>query len=186
MMRLGGRFNDQQIIPAEVVDDIRHGGNRGHFALAAYPLLPGWSYRSMWWVSHNEHGAFTARGIHGAGGLCRSRRRDGDRPFRVASGGRQRESRSNVAAGLPRDGQVPDARLNVSCRSVTRDAVARPFQGRVRGAESPALRGSEDRSRTRCGREGSPLKKRPVPSHNPASPSSSRSPGHRSSWSCST
>ena len=27
MMRLGGRFNDQQIIPAEVVDDIRHGGN---------------------------------------------------------------------------------------------------------------------------------------------------------------
>ena len=28
-------------------------------------MLPGWSYRSMWWVSHNEHGAFTARGIHG-------------------------------------------------------------------------------------------------------------------------
>ena len=28
-------------------------------------LLPGWSYRNMWWVSHNEHGAFTARGIHG-------------------------------------------------------------------------------------------------------------------------
>jgi len=65
MMRLGGRFNDQQIVPAEVVDDIRHGGNRAHFALADYSLLPGWSYRSMWWVSHNEHEAFTARGIHG-------------------------------------------------------------------------------------------------------------------------
>ena len=65
MMRLGGRFNDQQIIPAEVVGDIRRGGNRAHFALAAYALLPGWSYRSMWWVSHNEHEAFTARGIHG-------------------------------------------------------------------------------------------------------------------------
>jgi hypothetical protein len=65
MMRLGGRFNDQQIVPAAVVDDIRRGGNRAHFALAGYALLPGWSYRNMWWVSHNEHGAFTARGIHG-------------------------------------------------------------------------------------------------------------------------
>jgi CubicO group peptidase (beta-lactamase class C family) len=65
MMRLGGRFNDQQIVPAAVVDDIRRGGNRAHFALAGYTLLPGWSYRSMWWVAHNEHGAFTARGIHG-------------------------------------------------------------------------------------------------------------------------
>jgi len=65
MIRLGGRFNDQQIVPAEVVDDIRRGGNRDHFTRAGYTLLPGWSYRNMWWVSHNEHGAFTARGIHG-------------------------------------------------------------------------------------------------------------------------
>jgi CubicO group peptidase (beta-lactamase class C family) len=65
MMRLGGRLNDQQIIPAEVVADIRRGGNPDHFALAEYTLLPGWSYRNMWWISHNEHGAFTARGIHG-------------------------------------------------------------------------------------------------------------------------
>ena len=65
MMRLGGRFNGQQIVPAAVIDDIRRGGNRDHFALAGYALLPGWSYRSMWWVSHNAHGAYTARGIHG-------------------------------------------------------------------------------------------------------------------------
>ena len=65
MMRLGGRFNDQQIVPREVVDDIRRGGSTAHFVKAGYTLLPGWSYRSMWWVSHNEHGAFTARGIHG-------------------------------------------------------------------------------------------------------------------------
>jgi len=65
MMRLGGRFNNQQIVPREVVDDIRRGGSPAHFAKAGYTLLPGWSYRSMWWVSHNEHGAFTARGIHG-------------------------------------------------------------------------------------------------------------------------
>jgi CubicO group peptidase (beta-lactamase class C family) len=65
MMRLEGRFNGQQIVPAEVVQDIRRGGSRDQFALAGYTLLPGWSYRSMWWVTHNEHGAFTARGIHG-------------------------------------------------------------------------------------------------------------------------
>jgi CubicO group peptidase (beta-lactamase class C family) len=65
MMRLDGRFNDQQIIPAAVVADIRRGGNPDHFALAGYTLLPGWSYRNMWWIAHNEHGAFTARGIHG-------------------------------------------------------------------------------------------------------------------------
>ncbi|HXG87000.1 MAG TPA: hypothetical protein VNJ02_01585, partial [Vicinamibacterales bacterium] len=65
MMRLGGRFNGQQIVPAAVIDDICHGGLRDHFALAGYALLPGWSYRTMWWVTHNDHGAYTARGIHG-------------------------------------------------------------------------------------------------------------------------
>ena len=48
-----------------VVDDIRAGGNREQFAGAGYTQLPGWSYRRMWWVSHNDHGAFAARGIHG-------------------------------------------------------------------------------------------------------------------------
>jgi CubicO group peptidase (beta-lactamase class C family) len=67
MMRLDGRFNGRQIIPAAVVDDIRRGASKDHFALAGYALLPGWSYRNMWWVSHNAHGAFTARGIHGQG-----------------------------------------------------------------------------------------------------------------------
>ena len=65
MMRLGGRYNGQHVVPAEVVDDIRAGGNREQFAAAGYTQLPGWSYRRMWWVSHNEHGAFAARGIHG-------------------------------------------------------------------------------------------------------------------------
>jgi hypothetical protein len=27
--------------------------------------LPGWSYKSQWWVSHNSHGAYNARSIHG-------------------------------------------------------------------------------------------------------------------------
>jgi len=66
-MRLDGRFNDRRIVPKAVVDDIRRGGDRAVFAKAGYELLPGWSYRNMWWVSHNAHGAFTARGIHGQG-----------------------------------------------------------------------------------------------------------------------
>jgi CubicO group peptidase (beta-lactamase class C family) len=65
MIRLNGRYNGTQIVPKAVVDDIRRGADRGHFAGAGYQLLPGWSYRSMWWISHNDHGAFTARGIHG-------------------------------------------------------------------------------------------------------------------------
>lgn len=65
MMRNDGRFNGQQIVPKAVVDDIRRGGDKSRFAQAGYALLPGWSYRNMWWVSHNEHGAYSARGIHG-------------------------------------------------------------------------------------------------------------------------
>jgi CubicO group peptidase (beta-lactamase class C family) len=65
MMRLDGRYNGRQIVPAAVVADIRAGGNRQQFAGAGYTQLAGWSYRRMWWVSHNDHGAFAARGIHG-------------------------------------------------------------------------------------------------------------------------
>jgi superoxide dismutase len=35
------------------------------FAKAGYTTLSGWSYKSQWWVSHNEHGAYAARGVHG-------------------------------------------------------------------------------------------------------------------------
>ncbi len=62
-MRLGGRFNGQQIIPAAVVADIRKGGDHAKFAKAGYTTLPNWSYRNMWWVS--DYGAYSARGIHG-------------------------------------------------------------------------------------------------------------------------
>lgn len=65
MMRQGGAFNGQQIVPAAVVADIAGGADRDHFAKAGYVTLPGWSYRSQWWVSHNRFGAYSARGIHG-------------------------------------------------------------------------------------------------------------------------
>jgi CubicO group peptidase (beta-lactamase class C family) len=65
MMRLDGKFNGQQIVPKAVVDDIRKGGSKDDFAKANYKTLPGWTYRNMWWISNNEHGAYSARGIHG-------------------------------------------------------------------------------------------------------------------------
>jgi len=65
MMRNGGRANGQQVLPAAVVDDIKKGGDRAAFPAASYPLLPGWSYRDMWWVTNNANGAYAARGVHG-------------------------------------------------------------------------------------------------------------------------
>ncbi|HUQ51149.1 MAG TPA: serine hydrolase [Gammaproteobacteria bacterium] len=66
-MRLKGRYNGQQIVPQRVVEDIERGASREQFAPAGYATLPGWSYHTMWWISHNAHGAYTARGIHGQG-----------------------------------------------------------------------------------------------------------------------
>jgi CubicO group peptidase (beta-lactamase class C family) len=65
MLRLGGRFNGVQVVPQAVVDEIRRGGSREAFVFGNYPTLPGWSYHHQWWVSHDDHGVYTARGIHG-------------------------------------------------------------------------------------------------------------------------
>ena len=65
LMRCEGAWGGQQVIPAEVIADIRRGSGRDKFAPAGYTLLPGYSYRNMWWVSHNPLGVFEGRGIHG-------------------------------------------------------------------------------------------------------------------------
>ena len=65
MMRNGGRAMGQQVVPQAVVDGICKGADPAKFVSAGYHTLPGWSYRSMWWISHNPHGAYMARGIHG-------------------------------------------------------------------------------------------------------------------------
>ena len=65
MIRTNGRYNGHQIVPQEVVADIRRGASTEAFAKAEYSALEGWSYRNMWWITHNNHGAFMARGVHG-------------------------------------------------------------------------------------------------------------------------
>ena len=64
LMLNGGEINGARLFPASVVEDIRAGGDKQAFA-RGYKGLKGGSYRSMWWVFHNEHGAFAARGVHG-------------------------------------------------------------------------------------------------------------------------
>ncbi|AWC21547.1 6-aminohexanoate-dimer hydrolase [Aminobacter sp. MSH1] len=71
MARLGqillddGAFNGQQLVPAAAIARIRAGGDKAAFEKAGYQLLKGWSYRGMWWITNNDHGAYMARGVHG-------------------------------------------------------------------------------------------------------------------------
>ena len=65
LMLSGGEINGIRLFPKDVVERIREGGDRGAFAKAGYSTLKGGSYKSMWWVFHNKHGAFAARGVHG-------------------------------------------------------------------------------------------------------------------------
>lgn len=59
-----GEINGERLFAAEVVERIQRGGDRSRFG-NGFPTLPGASYTDQWWVFHNEHGAFAARGVHG-------------------------------------------------------------------------------------------------------------------------
>ena len=65
LIRNQGNWRGEQILPQKAVQDIQKGGSKAAFAKAGYTGLEGWSYRNMWWVTHNKHGAFAARGVHG-------------------------------------------------------------------------------------------------------------------------
>jgi len=66
LLMLGeGEINGERLFSPNVVANIRKGGSKKAFAKAGYKTLPGGSYRSMWWLFHNKHGAYAARGVHG-------------------------------------------------------------------------------------------------------------------------
>jgi CubicO group peptidase (beta-lactamase class C family) len=65
LMLNAGEINGERLFPRQVVENIQEGGDKAAFAKAGYKTLDGGSYRSMWWVFHNKHGAFAARGVHG-------------------------------------------------------------------------------------------------------------------------
>ncbi|WP_086608357.1 serine hydrolase domain-containing protein [Erythrobacter donghaensis] len=58
-----GEINGERLFPAEVTEHIAKGGDPAKFA--GFPTIPGGSYTSQWWVFHNKHGAYAARGVHG-------------------------------------------------------------------------------------------------------------------------
>ncbi|MEQ8411555.1 MAG: 6-aminohexanoate hydrolase, partial [Erythrobacter sp.] len=58
-----GVAGGERLFPAAVAERIAKGGDRSKFA--GFPTIPGGSYTSQWWVFHNEHGAYAARGVHG-------------------------------------------------------------------------------------------------------------------------
>lgn len=63
LMLNGGEINGERLFPAEVVENINAGGDQSKFA--GFPTIPNGSYTSQWWVFHNDHNAFAARGVHG-------------------------------------------------------------------------------------------------------------------------
>jgi CubicO group peptidase (beta-lactamase class C family) len=67
MLRNGGFWNGRQMVPKAAIDSIRAGADPAKLVPAGYDTLPGASYRDMWLVTHNVHGAYLARGIHGQG-----------------------------------------------------------------------------------------------------------------------
>jgi CubicO group peptidase (beta-lactamase class C family)/heat shock protein HslJ len=64
LMLNNGQINGKQLFAPQVVANIRKGGDKQKFG-DGFPTLKGGSYTSQWWVFHNEHQAFAARGVHG-------------------------------------------------------------------------------------------------------------------------
>ena len=63
LMRDGRELNGARLFAASVVEAIAQGGDRSKFG--GFPTIPTGSYTSQWWVFHNDHGAYAARGVHG-------------------------------------------------------------------------------------------------------------------------
>ncbi len=65
LMLNDGEINGKRLFDPVVVENIKKGANKAAFAKAGYTTLQGGSYKSMWWIFHNNNGAFAARGVHG-------------------------------------------------------------------------------------------------------------------------
>ncbi len=69
MLLQRGTYNNHQILDPSVADGFSEGADPIAFEKwakeAAPNIMVGWSYRDQWWVTHNEHGAYTAIGIFG-------------------------------------------------------------------------------------------------------------------------
>lgn len=66
VLRNNGKAFGKQVLPKRAVANVSRGGDPAKFERGGeYPLLKGWSYHNMWWITNNAHGAYMARGVHG-------------------------------------------------------------------------------------------------------------------------
>ncbi len=65
MIRLGGRWQGRQLVPAAAIAAIMKGGSAAAFVATKYPGYDGGNYGSQWW--HRATGQVAAIGIHGQG-----------------------------------------------------------------------------------------------------------------------
>ena len=64
--RGGAASSGRQLVPPAFLADLSGGGNRAHFAPTPYARdLPGGSYRSFWYLGHDEAGTMLANGRYG-------------------------------------------------------------------------------------------------------------------------
>jgi CubicO group peptidase (beta-lactamase class C family) len=65
MLRLDGRYNGQQVLPAGVVAEIRKGADPEKFKAANMPMRAGYSYHNHFWIPHDAAGTFEMKGLFG-------------------------------------------------------------------------------------------------------------------------
>ncbi len=66
MLRCEGRWNGRQIVPAAFIADVRAGGDPKLFAPSRFAqVMPGGSYRSFFWNTHDDVGGYMAIGRYG-------------------------------------------------------------------------------------------------------------------------
>ena len=65
MLRLDGRHNGQQVVPAAAVAGIRKGGDPEKFKAANMPMRAGYSYHNHFWIPHDAAGTFEMKGLFG-------------------------------------------------------------------------------------------------------------------------
>lgn len=65
MLRMKGRFNNQQVVPEAVIKEIRAGASAEKFKAGGMPMRNGYSYHNHWWIPHDADGSFEAKGVNG-------------------------------------------------------------------------------------------------------------------------
>lgn len=130
-----GQAHDEQIVPPAAIASIGRGGKKETFAKADCKTLPGWSYRALWWISNDAHGANAARGVHG-------------QTIWV-------DPEADLVTTHPRilPAAFNCARGDGLCRLAARRFQCLPAQGRLRVVCFPSDRPGEEtggRRRTRC------------------------------------